>query len=70
MRGLVFRPAVGWYGVVGIPPRLLGGMRGLVFRPGFLRLMLRFTHTTQPTGSNCSNHRVGWVLGVLQGVKG
>jgi len=25
------------------------GMRGLVFRPGFLRLMLRFTHTTQPT---------------------
>ena len=29
--------------------RLLGGMRGLVFRPGFLRLMLPETHTTQPT---------------------
>jgi len=27
----------------------LGGMRGLVFRPGFLRLMLPETHTTQPT---------------------
>jgi|GEM_PF-2808103 len=29
-------PDVGWYGVVGMPT-------------GFLRLMIRFTHTTQPT---------------------
>ena len=50
MRRLAFRPAwcwvvcgvwcsapdVVWYGVVGMPP-------------GFLRLMIRFTHTTQPT---------------------
>jgi len=44
--------------------RLLGGMRGLVFRPGFLRLMLPETHTTQPTGLGHSNQRVGWVLGI------
>jgi len=50
MRGLVFRPAVGWYAGFGVPSGLvLGGMRGLVFRPGFLRLMLPETHTTQPT---------------------
>jgi len=61
---------VGWYAVVGIPPRLLGGMRRLAFRLAILRLMLPETHTTQPTGSNCSNSRVGWVVGVLQGVKG
>jgi len=42
----------------------------LAFRLAILRLMLPETHTTQPTGSNCSNSRVGWVLGVLQGMKG
>jgi len=80
---------VGWYAAVGVPPRMLGGMGWLAFRPGcwvvcggwrsapavgwygavgvppgFLRLMLRFTHTTQPTGLAHSNHRVGWVLGI------
>jgi len=67
MRRLACRPGcwVVWGGWHAAPAWCWVVCGGLAFRPDILRLRLRFTHTTQPTGSNYRIHRVGWVLGIL-----